>query len=75
MTKCPNCKMAQDLMRSKEISREAYFCGSDEAGRISVACSTIRDLKDTITLLRQDNKRLKTEIENGKDTEENHDGN
>jgi len=74
MTKCCNCGCNLDPHRTKQISRQIFYCNTDEAGRISVACSTIRDLKDTITLLRNDNKRLKTELENV-NTEENRNGN
>ena len=73
MTKCKNCGCALDPQRTATYHRETFYCNADETGRVSVACATIRNLQDTITLLRQDNRRLKMELENV-NTEENRNG-
>ena len=51
MPRCPNCGTALDPVRTKIYHRETFYCMTDEAGRISVACSTIRELQDKIELL------------------------
>ena len=51
MAHCPNCGTKIDPVRSKVYHREYYYCGTDEGGRISVACSIIRELQDKLKLL------------------------
>ena len=54
--KCPNCGLALDPKKTKEIHREVYYCGTDEANRISVACPTIRELKDNLKFCKEQYK-------------------
>ena len=52
MNWCGNCGSGLDTIRTKIYHRETYHCQTDETGRISVACSTIRCLKDEIERLK-----------------------
>jgi len=79
MSSCKNCSCALDPQKTKEYHRDTFYCGTDgETGRISVACSVIAVMRETIEELNEENKRLrsidKTDIENG-NTEEDRNGN
>ena len=51
MSQCHNCGCALDPKRTKAYHRETYYCGTDETGRISVACDVIAVLKESIALM------------------------
>jgi hypothetical protein len=63
MPACPNCGLPIDPLQSKAINREAYICGTDEAGRISQACATIKELIADLAWQQAENKRLGRLIE------------